>query len=98
MHLSQNAHFLIARSEHGQGVWIGVFDKDHESSFVDTDGEPQKYFNWRHDQPNDPDRNDPHDPAQDCVRSFPHDHEKFSWQDKPCEQDGLAACSINIHK
>ncbi|XP_061176561.1 mannose-binding protein C-like isoform X2 [Saccostrea echinata] len=81
------------------GAFIGVFDKEHELSFVDTDGSPQTFFDWRHGQPNDPNVNDPHrEPAQDCVRMFPVDGEHFTWQDKPCEQLGWALCSINIHK
>ncbi|XP_062594561.1 uncharacterized protein LOC134255978 [Saccostrea cucullata] len=81
------------------GAFIGVFDKQQELSFVDTDGAPQKFFDWRHGQPNDPNVNDPHrEPAQDCVRMFPIDGEHFSWQDKPCEQLAWTLCSINIHK
>ncbi|KAK3097650.1 hypothetical protein FSP39_011732 [Pinctada imbricata] len=103
---SANAEYFMERAlqsqfgnERGSGVWIGVFDNIQEGKFVDTDGEPQKYFNWRYDQPNDPNRNVDGDPAQDCVRSFPHDrHDIFSWQDKPCKENGLAICSINLHK
>uniref|UniRef100_A0A8W8J600 C-type lectin domain-containing protein n=1 Tax=Magallana gigas TaxID=29159 RepID=A0A8W8J600_MAGGI len=81
------------------GTFIGVFDKEHELSFVDTDRSPQVFFDWRHGQPNDPNVNDPiREPAQDCVRMFPIDREHFTWQDKPCEQLAWTLCSINIHK
>ncbi|XP_078316743.1 uncharacterized protein LOC111103847 isoform X1 [Crassostrea virginica] len=81
------------------GTFIGVFDKEHELSFVDTDGSPQIFFDWRHGQPNDPNVNDPNrEPAQDCVRMFPIDGEHYTWQDKPCEQLAWSLCSINIHK
>lgn len=86
------------RGDHS-GTFIGVFDKEHELSFVDTDGSPQVFFDWRHGQPNDPNVNDPiREPAQDCVRMFPIDREHFTWQDKPCEQLAWTLCSINIHK
>uniref|UniRef100_A0A8W8JAI4 C-type lectin domain-containing protein n=1 Tax=Magallana gigas TaxID=29159 RepID=A0A8W8JAI4_MAGGI len=81
------------------GTFIGVFDKEHELSFVDTDGSPQVFFDWRHGQPNDPNVNDPiREPAQDCVIMYPNDREHFTWQDRPCEVLAWTLCSINIHK
>uniref|UniRef100_A0A8W8JAF8 C-type lectin domain-containing protein n=1 Tax=Magallana gigas TaxID=29159 RepID=A0A8W8JAF8_MAGGI len=53
------------------GTFIGVFDKEHELSFVDTDGSPQVFFDLRHGQPNDPNVNDPiREPAQDCQHGI----------------------------
>ncbi|XP_052820485.1 aggrecan core protein-like [Mya arenaria] len=74
----QTAVYDVVRQYHGDNVWIGLNDKNHEENFEWTSGDPVNYTNWM------PGRKDIFFHAfEDCV-SLSLGQYAGRWEDEEC--------------
>ncbi|KAI4898412.1 hypothetical protein NFI96_023070 [Prochilodus magdalenae] len=67
-----------------QHMFIGTNDQVTEGLFVDTDGQPLDFFNWKRGEPNSSGGN------EDCVVN----DKNGAWYDIACEKSFVIVCEI----
>ncbi|KAJ8271186.1 hypothetical protein COCON_G00100450 [Conger conger] len=70
--------------------WIGLSDRDKESSWTWVDGTPLTSGSWKSGEPNDADK------TEDCATSEPESDIYSNWNDMPCSSNKNWVCERSV--
>ena len=82
---NQAANKAFANASSGMkvwGSWLGVTDTKTEGTWLDDEGDPLTFENWRKGEPND------YGKGEDCAVIY----DGGDWNDEPCTHDRRFAC------